>query len=77
MRQLVAGVDAFKMVCTVDVISTVDQPVGIENDNGIDAHFPATLADLFMPVDRALAATVVFPWQFREIHRRYVRDLGG
>ena len=74
MRQFVTGVDALKMVGTVDVVGAVDQPVGIEHDDGIDAHFTAALANFFMPVDRALTAAVVFPRQLRQIHRRHVSD---
>ena len=74
MRQFVTGVDALKMVGAVDVIGAVDQPVGVEHDDGIDAHFTAALANFFMPVDRALAAAVVFPRQLRQIHRRHVSD---
>ena len=74
MRQFVTGVDALKMVGTVDVVGAVDQPVGIKHDNGIDAHFTAALADFFMPVDSALTAAVVFPRQLRQIHRRHVSD---
>ena len=68
MRQLVAGVDARKMVRAVDVIRAVHQPVGVEDDNGVHAQLAAALADLFMPVDGRLAAAVVFARQFREIH---------
>ena len=74
MRQFVTGVDALEMVGTVDVVGAVDQPVGVEHDNGIDAHFTAALANFFMPVDRALTAAVVFPRQLRQIHRRHVSD---
>ena len=74
VRQLVAGVDARKMVRTVDVIRAVHQPVGVEDDNGVDAQLPAALADLFVSVDGALAAAVVFARQFGEIHRRHVGD---
>jgi hypothetical protein len=62
------------MVRTVDVVRAVHQPVGVENDNGIDAQLAAALADFFMPVDGRLTAAVVFPRQLREIHRRHVGD---
>ena len=74
VRQLVAGVDARKMVRTVDVVRAVHQPVGIEHDDGVHAQLAAALADLFMPVDGRLAAAVVFPRQLGEVHRRNVGD---
>ena len=61
VRQFVAGIDAFEMVGAVNVVGAVDQPVGIENDNGIDAHFTAALANFFMAVDGSLTATMIFP----------------
>ena len=72
MRQLVAGIDALEMVGAVNVVSAVDQPVGIKDDEGIDAEFAAPLADFLVPVDGSLTAAVVFTRQFRKIHRRYV-----
>lgn len=68
MWQFVIGVDVFKMVCIVDVISIVDQLVGIENDNGIDVYFLVMFVDFFMFVDCILVVIVVFFRQFREIY---------
>ena len=70
----VAGIDALKALRAVDVVGAVDQPVGIEHDNGVDAHLAAALANLFMPVNRRLTTAEVFPRNFRKVHRRHVRD---
>ncbi len=74
VRQLVAGVDAREMVRTVDVIGAVHQPVGVEHDDGVHAQLAAALTDLFMPVDGALTAAVVFARQLGEVHRWHVGD---
>ncbi|MNI84217.1 hypothetical protein D3C73_1411020 [compost metagenome] len=68
VRQFVAGIQPFEMRAAIDVIGAVHQPVGIEHNNGVDAHFTAARADLFMTVDRRLAATMVFSRHFRQIH---------
>ena len=74
MRQLVAGVDTLKAFRAVNVVGAVHQPVGIEHDNGVDAHLAAALADLFMPINRRLTAAKVFPRNFREVHRWHVSN---
>ncbi|MNJ73838.1 hypothetical protein D3C77_706860 [compost metagenome] len=77
MRQLVAGVKPFEMRVTVDVVGAVHQPVGIEHDNGVDAHFAAAGTDFFVTINGGLTAAVMFTGQFRQIHRGNVRDLCG
>ena len=59
VRQFVAGVKAFKMRCVVYVVTTVDQPVGVEHNNGINAAFPASTRHLPVPVDGVIPATLV------------------
>ncbi|EHM39539.1 hypothetical protein HMPREF0454_03878 [Hafnia alvei ATCC 51873] len=63
MRQFVAGIDSAEVISAVNVVGAVDQPVGIEHDNGIYAHFAAALADFFMTIDGSLTATMVFTWK--------------
>ncbi|VFS79648.1 Uncharacterised protein [Salmonella enterica subsp. enterica] len=70
--QFVAGIDALEMVGTINVVSAIHQPVGVEYDNGVNAHFAATLANFNMPINGCLTTTVIFSRQFRKIHRRHV-----
>ena len=55
MRQLVAGVDALKLGCAVEVVFAVDLPMHVKHHDGVDAQCAATAADLFVPVNRGLA----------------------
>jgi len=65
------------MVRTVDVVGAVYQPVGVEDDDGIDPQLAAASADLFMSVDGPLTAAKAFTRYLREIHRRHVSNFCG
>ncbi|ABX21780.1 hypothetical protein SARI_01897 [Salmonella enterica subsp. arizonae serovar 62:z4,z23:-] len=68
VRQFVAGIDPLEMVGTVNVVGAVHQPVGVEHNNGVDAHFATTLANLDMSINGSLTTAVIFSRQFRKIH---------
>ncbi|MCY1553432.1 hypothetical protein D9M68_899140 [compost metagenome] len=55
----------------------VDQPVGVEHDDGVDLQFAAAAADLDMPVDGCLAEALARARQLGQVHGRYVGDLGS
>ena len=61
MWQFITGIDAFEVIGAVNVISAVNQPVSVKNNNGIDAEFTAATTDFFVPIDGGLATAVVLP----------------
>ena len=75
MRQLVAGVAALEAIVAIDVIAGVDQPVHVQHHHRVHIEFAATPADLPMPLDRRLSATLMLAGHFRQIHRRHMRHL--
>lgn len=60
MRELVAGELALEYRVAVDVITGVDQPVGIQHHNRVGTHFTRTAHDLTVTVDCLLAAALKF-----------------
>ena len=77
MRQLVAGVAALEAIVAIDVIAGVDQPVHVQHHHRVHIEFAATPADLPMPLDRRLSATLMLAGHFRQIHRRHMRHLAA
>ncbi|MCY1450923.1 hypothetical protein D9M71_677640 [compost metagenome] len=77
VRQLVAGVEALEVRSAVDVVTGVDQPVGVEHHDGVHAQLTASAADFAMAVDGRLAAALARAGQFGEVHRWNVSDLGS
>jgi hypothetical protein len=77
MRQLVARIRARELRIAVHVIAGVDEPVHVRHDDRVDAERAAALADQSMAADRRFAAAVMPAGQFRQVHRRHVRDLRG
>ena len=77
MRQLVGGVNPLPRRRAVDVIPGIDQPVRVEDDNGVDLQLTHAAGDLFVAINGGLAAALVRAILFRQVHRRNVGDLGG
>ncbi|MNH19448.1 hypothetical protein D3C79_791860 [compost metagenome] len=77
VRQFVAGVHALEMRPAQHVVVGVDQPVGVEHDDGVHAQLTATAADFVMPVDGRLAKALARAWQFGHVHGRYMGNLGS
>ncbi|MOA10647.1 hypothetical protein D3C78_1305460 [compost metagenome] len=74
VRQFVTGVDTFEVFATVDVVSTVDQPVHVEHHSGVCTQFTGATADFLVPCNRRFTTAMVLAGKLRQIHRGYVAD---
>ena len=76
VRQFVAGVAAFEVRCAVEVVAGVDEPVGVEDDDGVHTEFSAAAADFLVAVDGVLSCALARSVEFAEVHRGDVGDFG-
>ncbi|MNC58821.1 hypothetical protein D3C75_1085800 [compost metagenome] len=74
VRQLIAGVNTFEVLATVDVIGAVDQPVNVKHHGSIGTQLASPTTDLLVAGNRRFAAAVMLAREFRQIHRGNVAD---
>jgi hypothetical protein len=73
--QFVAGVGSLEVGRTVEVVAGVDEPVGVEHDDGVDTECAAAAADFLVAVDGVLPRSLAWSVEFAEVHRGDVGDL--
>ena len=59
MRQLVAGIDPLEVLAAVDVVSTVDHPVNIEDQRSISPQRAGAATDLLVSGNCRLTTAVM------------------
>ena len=59
----------------VEVVAGVDEPVGVEHDDGVDAQRFAAARDFLVAVDGVLAGAFAGAVEFAEVHGGDVGDL--
>ncbi|MCY1541003.1 hypothetical protein D9M68_766750 [compost metagenome] len=58
------------------MVAGVDEPGGVEDDDGVHTEFAAAAADLFVTVDGVLSCSLARSVEFAEVHRGDVGDFG-
>ncbi len=76
VRQFVAGVDAFEVRRAVEVVAGVDEPVGVEDDEGVHAQGFAAAGDFVVAVDGILSRALARAVELAQVHGRDVCDFG-
>ncbi len=66
--QLIAGIDTFEVGCTVDVIPGINQPMGIEYNDGIHTKGPTTFRNFFVAGYCRVATALVGAVKLGNVH---------
>ena len=77
VRKLVTGVDALEFGSAIDVIVRIDEPVRVEDYEGIYPELTAATTDLFVSIDGSLAISLIRPGKLGQIHGGNMRNLGS
>ena len=77
VRELVTGINPFKQLVAVNVETGIHQPVGIQNDNGINTGGTGSTTQFAVAFNSGFAATFQSTGLLGKQHGRYVSHLSG